>query len=1069
MENQSGTTKELIQELVSLRQRVAELEQLESTRNHAGHLRTPGEEKYRRLFEMATIGIFQSSAEGKVITANQTFADMFGYESPEEVIASIKDVGTDMYANPQRRNEIVRLIIDNPLLRSFENIYRRKDGSIFTGMLHIWPVHDADGRLLTIEGFVEDITERKRAEEELNKNRRFLSDLIEHSGALICVKDRDGRYELINSKWEEVTGLNRRDTIGRTDEELFPGLIGRQFRRNDLEVMASGLVLEKEEILADEHGERFFISIKFPLRGDDGLIWGICGMITEITARKEADSQREAALDALGKSESLIRAITDSAQDAILMMDPGGCISFWNPAAEHIFGYTRKETIGRNLHQLLAPERFLEAYHAAFDRFKTIGKGKAADRTIELMACRKDGDEFSIELSLSAIHLDDGWHALGIIRDITARKQAEKELRESEELYRTFINATSDMVFLKDELFRNIVVNQSMRAFFGRPEEEIIGKSDFELMPQMAAEKCRQTDLEALSSPSIVISEETVGDQVYETLKFPVALGNNRIGVGGFIRDITVRKRAEEELSESRRKLEDIIEFLPDATLVVDQEGKVIAWNRVIEAMTGIGKEDMLGKGNYEYALPFYGSRRPILIDYALHPDREMEKQYTTIRRVGNVIFGEAFTPHIPPGDMHMYATASVLHDSKGNIIAAIECIRDNTERKKLAERLTRAEKMEGLGRLAGGVAHDLNNILGVLVGYSELLGEKLPQDSPLRRYADNILQGGLRGAAIIQDLLTLARRGVAVSEVVDLNRIVSDYLKTPEFEMLRSEHVEVKVSIDLTEGLLNIKGSPIHLSKTLANLVANAAEAISGRGEITIKTENRYLDIPIQGYDDMQEGDYAVLTVTDTGKGIPVKDMGQIFEPFYTRKVMGRSGTGLGLAVVWGTVKDHNGYVDVQSEVGKGSTFTIYLPVTRDETAKMEKAVDAAVYLGKGETILVVDDVKEQRELAISMLESLGYKVEAVTSGEGAIDYLRSKKADLMVLDMIMEPGIDGLETYQGVIDNNPLQRAVIVSGFSETDRVRKAQEIGAGAFVRKPYVLEKIGLAVRKELDRE
>ncbi|MFA6414007.1 MAG: PAS domain S-box protein [Syntrophales bacterium] len=933
MKDQSKTKKELIQELASLKQRIADLEQSKTAPDPAGYLRSPGEEKYRRLFEMATIGIFQSSAEGKVITANQTFADMFGYESPEDVIASIKDVGADMYANPQRRNEIVRLIIENPHLRSFENIYRRKNGSTFTGMLHIWPVHDADGRLLTIEGFVEDITERKRAEEELNKNRRFLSDLIEHSGALICVKDREGHYELVNHKWEEVTGLKRRDTIGRTDGELFPGPIGKQFQQNDMDVMESGLVLEKEEILIDGQRKRFFISIKFPLRDDDGVIRGICGMITEITARK----------------------------------------------------------------------------------------------------------------------------------------QAEQKLGESEELYRTFINATSDMVFLKDELFRNIVVNQSMAVFFGKPEGEIIGKSDFELMPQMAAEKCRQTDLAVLSSPSVFISEEIVGDHVYETLKFPVELGCNRIGVGGFIRDITARKRAEEGLFESRRRLEDIIEFLPDATLVIDHEGKVIAWNRAIEVMTGIRKADMLGKGNYEYALPFYGKRRPILIDYALHPDKEMEKQYTAIQRVGDIIFGEAFTPNLPLGEIHLYATASVLHDSKGNIIAAIECIRDNTERKKLAERLNRAEKMEGLGRLAGGVAHDMNNILGVLVGYSELLGERLPQDSPLRMYADNIMQAGLRGAAIIQDLLTLARRGVAVSEVVDLNMIVSDYLKTPEFEKLRSEYQEVKVHIDLTEGLLNIKGSPIHLSKTLANLVANAAEAISGYGEIKIKTENRYLDIPIQGYDDMREGDYAVLTISDTGKGIPDKDMGKIFEPFYTKKVMGRSGTGLGLAVVWGTVKDHNGYIDVRSEEGKGSTFVLYFPVTRGEIVKKKNVVDAAVYMGKGEAILVVDDVQEQRELAMSMLKSLGYKVEAVASGEEAIDYLRSKKADLMVLDMIMEPGIDGLETYQGVIDNNPLQRAVIVSGFSETDRVRKAQEMGAGAFVRKPYVLEKIGLAVREELDRE
>ena len=425
--------------------------------------------------------------------------------------------------------------------------------------------------------------------------------------------------------------------------------------------------------------------------------------------------------------------------------------------------------------------------------------------------------------------------------------------------------------------------------------------------------------------------------------------------------DITERKQAEEALRESRQQLSDIIEFLPDATLVIDKEEKVIAWNRAIEAMTGIQKKDMLGKGNNEYAIPFYGDRRPILIDLAFHPDKEMEKQYTAIQRVGDILFGEAYAPSLPHGDTHLSATASVLRNSKGEIIAAIECIRDNTERKRLEERLQRAEKMEALGHLAGGVAHDLNNVLGVLVGYSELLAEKLPQESPLRKYAVNILQSSMRGAAIIQDLLTLARRGVIVSEVVDLNGIVFDYLRTPEFEKMKSYHPEVKVRTELEEGLLKIKGSPVHLSKTIMNLVSNAAEAISGRGEVTIRTENRYVDHPIQGYDDLQEGDYVVLTVSDSGMGIPDRDLRKIFEPFYTKKVMGRSGTGLGLAVVWGTVKDHHGYIDVQSEEGKGTTFTLYFPVTREELTKTAETVSTSTYMGRGESILVVDDVKEQ------------------------------------------------------------------------------------------------------------
>jgi PAS domain S-box-containing protein len=545
-------------------------------------------------------------------------------------------------------------------------------------------------------------------------------------------------------------------------------------------------------------------------------------------------------------------------------------------------------------------------------------------------------------------------------------------------------------------------------------------------------------------------------------------LGERRRIVATF-EDITERKRVEEELRESRRRLSDIIEFLPDATLVVGKDEKVIAWNRAIESMTGVKKEGMLGKGNREYALPFYGDRRPILIDLALHPDRETEKKYTAIQRVGDILFGESFTPSLPPGDRHLSASSSVLRDSRGEIIAAIECIRDNTERKRLEEQLNRAEKMEGLGRLAGGVAHDLNNVLGVMVGYSELLAEKLPENSPLRKYADNILQSSVRGAAIIQDLLTLARRGVSGSEIVNMNDVIFDYLRTPEFEKMKSLHPNVKIWTDLEDRLLNIKGSPVHLAKTLMNLVSNAAEAISDCGEVVIRTENRYFDQPIRGYDSIHEGDYVVLTVSDSGKGIASHDIGKIFEPFYTRKVMGRSGTGLGLSIVWGTVKDHDGYIDVQSEEGSGSTFALYFPVTRDEVKRTKNAVSAESYAGRGESILVVDDVQGQRELAVSMLGRLGYHVEAVASGEEAIEYLTEQKVDLVVLDMIMDPGIDGFETYRRVLEIVPGQKAIVVSGFSESDRVKKAQGIGAGTFVRKPYILEKIGLAVRKELDRK
>jgi nitrogen-specific signal transduction histidine kinase/CheY-like chemotaxis protein len=389
-------------------------------------------------------------------------------------------------------------------------------------------------------------------------------------------------------------------------------------------------------------------------------------------------------------------------------------------------------------------------------------------------------------------------------------------------------------------------------------------------------------------------------------------------------------------------------------------------------------------------------------------------------------------------------------------------------ERFKLESQLQRAQKMEAIGTLAGGVAHDLNNILSGLVSYPELLLMELPEDSPLRKPILTIQKSGENAASVVNDLLTLARRGVAVTEVLSLNRIISDYLNSPGFEKLKSDHSQVQVETHLEESLLNIVGSPIHLTKTVMNLVSNAVESMPQGGLLIINTENRYIDQPIRGYDTIEEGDYVVCSFSDAGVGISSEDIERIFEPFYTKKVMGRSGTGLGMAVVWGTVKDHYGYIDVRSTENHGTTFTLYFPVTREKLP--EETIQASIdkFKGNGELILVVDDVAEQRDIASGMLTKLGYRVATVPSGEEAVRFLEKDRADLLVLDMIMDPGMDGLDTYIKSLEIEPRQKAIIASGFSETDRVKEARNLGAGAYVKKPYTMEKLGLAVRKELDK-
>ena len=390
------------------------------------------------------------------------------------------------------------------------------------------------------------------------------------------------------------------------------------------------------------------------------------------------------------------------------------------------------------------------------------------------------------------------------------------------------------------------------------------------------------------------------------------------------------------------------------------------------------------------------------------------------------------------------------------------------SERIKLQEQLQRAEKMEAIGMLAGGVAHDLNNILSGLVSYPELLLMDLPKDSPLREPVLTIQKSGKKAATIVEDLLTMARRGVAVSEIVNLNQVITDYLQNPEYKTLLSYHPKIWVETRLAHDLFNISGSNIHLCKTVMNLISNAAEAMPSGGKISLSTDNIYVDRPIPGYDHVVEGDYVVMNVTDSGVGIKPEDQSRIFEPFYTKKVMGRSGTGLGMAVVWGTVKDHQGYIDMQSVEGSGTTFRLYFPICREDPEQEAISWSLQDHQGNGETILVVDDAVEQREIASALLRKINYGVITASGGEEALDLLKKQPVDLVLLDMIMDPGMDGLDTYKAILKLHPNQKAIIASGFSETERVWKAQDLGAGKYIKKPYTLEKIASAVNEALHK-
>lgn len=661
-------------------------------------------------------------------------------------------------------------------------------------------------------------------------------------------------------------------------------------------------------------------------------------------------------------------------------------------------------------------------------------------------------------------------------KEVEERKGSEAALRESESRYKLLAENVTDVIWTVDLGLRFTYISPSVEKLLGYAADAMLGQTAYHfLSAESQAQMLRNSsglnaklnkngnrpfDLQNLEIRMVRKDGAQVWVEVQNS--FFLTDQGNVDGIVGVARDITKRKEYEEALVESENKYRGILESMDECYYEVDLAGNLTFINRAGCDILGYSKAELIGLNNRDYttektARSLYRVFHSVFLTG--QPQRIMD--YEIIKKDGESRIMELST--------------ALIQDDGGIPVGFRGIARDITlrkqaqlEKERLENQLLQAEKMKAIGMLAGGVAHDLNNILSGIVSYPELLLLDLAPDSPMVKPIKTIQESGKKAAAIVQDLLTLARRGVSVSEVVNLNDIVNEYLNSPEYQRLLHFHPLVVTESRLEPSLFNILGSPHHLSKTVMNLVSNAAEAMREGGTIVIETSNEYIDRPIHGYDKIEEGDYCVLTVADTGIGIAAEELQKIFEPFYTKKTMGRSGTGLGMAVVWGTVKDHKGYIGLNSVPGKGTVFKLYFPITRQARCSDGRLLSMDDYKGHGERVLIVDDVLAQREIATSMLTALGYRVACVSSGEKALQHVQSNRVDLIVLDMIMAPGMDGLETFRQINRLDPRQKAIITSGFSETQRVREAQRLGAGQYVKKPYSLETIGLAVRNELGR-
>jgi PAS domain S-box-containing protein len=496
---------------------------------------------------------------------------------------------------------------------------------------------------------------------------------------------------------------------------------------------------------------------------------------------------------------------------------------------------------------------------------------------------------------------------------------------------------------------------------------------------------------------------------------------------------------------DSEQRFHDLINLLPEIVCETDVQGRLTYVNKIALKRFGLSGTEI---------------QSTTCFDLIIDTQQERARKNFALFLQGQELELQEFTARSTDGQTFPVLIRSAPIYDGLEVRGVRSIIIDITERFSLEEKLRSAQRMEVIGLMASGVAHDLNNILSGIINYPEIILNKLPPDDPLRSPVTAIKNSGLRAAEVVTDLLTVARGAAATKVVINPNDLIREYLESPEFLQLKERFQKIRWKTELDRDVANIFCSPIHVKKCLMNLFINGAEAIGDRGEILLTTQRR---------EDKEENSknrtWTIIKISDTGPGIARKDLNHIFEPFYTRKVMGKSGTGLGLTVVWNTLRDHDGEVRVRSD-DNGTTFTLCFPGTDQNPSPLPKTADAQIPAGSGEKILVIDDDPQQRDIAIQLLSSLGYRVAAASSGEDAVEYLRTRAVHLLLLDMLMPPGMNGLQTYKRILAIHPRQKAVLASGFSASREVKEALETGASAFIKKPYVMEQLGRTVYSAL---
>jgi PAS domain S-box-containing protein len=1019
------------------------------------------EEKYRALFDNAVMGIFQNTPEGRFITVNPATAKMCGYDTAEEMVAAITDIATQHYVDPTERELFIRAIEEHGFVRNFEHRTYRKDGSVFWVSVNARVVRDRRRKITHYEGTHEDIQWRKAAEEKQRQSEEKYRHIFENTLVGIFQSSPEGRYISVNPAFARIYGYDSpEDVIASVTEISSQIFVDPEDRRRCLRTLNETGILERYEARTRRRdGSIIWTVINSHLvRDSEGRPLFIEGVIEDITERKLAEK-------ALRASEKRFFKVFQSnpIPMTIATIDEGRLIDV-NERVIELSGYSRKELIGRT-----SIEIGLWAYPQERDRLIAILRETGSLRDGLAHFRTKVGDVRPALWSADAIQLGEKKVILTTIHDISQQVEAQEKLRQSEEKYRLLAENVTDVIWTADMNLAFTYVSASSERVFGwSPSEWMSLKMRDFLTPEsleqvrtvLEEERKRPFPADAAESRVIQVEIETYrkdgstcwfevsGRMVRDADGRPVSL----IGV---TRDIAERKKAENALRESEEKYRQLIETCPIGIGICDLEGRFLDANRTYLEMTGYGLDELRGRRYEEITAPeWQETERNIL--HALSPSITVTYEKECLKRDGT---------RFPVSVTAWYAMdAQGQKNRLGAFVMDIsEQVRAEEARKELEGQLRQAQKMEAIGTLAGGIAHDFNNILFTIVGFTDLSLHD-SSDGETRWNLTQVLNACDRAKNLVNQILAFSRQEAPERRPVDIVPVAKDALK-----FLRStipSTVELKQRI--TGDGLTVLSDPTTIHQVLINLGTNAAHAMRTTGgimEVCLESveipRERGRSVPA----DLKPGPYIRMTVRDTGVGIDPAIMNRIFDPFFTTKPQGE-GTGLGLSVVYGIVKSHGGGVTVESEVGRGSTFHVYLP----RTPKQEREDDRnkAPASGGSEHILFVDDEVVLVDMGERMLSALGYRVTAVANGPDALATFRENPDDfdLVITDMTM-PGMTGAQLSREILKIKPEFPIILCTGFSELVSEGEAKAMGIRRFLMKPVFLDTLAGEIRIAID--